>query len=718
MVRRSTGSSTPGRAWLAWGLAAFGLGSLLAAESLKIVFGLSVGEDIALFVPVLVGGGAMAFVGALIATRTDDPIGWILLAIPATTGVSLVAQAVYDHGAPDAAGYVPATYWLSQTPFFASLILLVAVFYLFPTGAIASRRWRWPWRVYVASGIVTIVGFAVQPYEVRDAGPVVTNPIGIEALGGMLDLVLAVAGLSLVVSSFLAFVSLGSRYRKGSADERQQLRWLFFVGALGAVLFLILIGSAIVSRDAQTGAAARVADIVMVLLVTDVVVGIPVATGIAIFKYRLYDVDVVISKTIVYGLLAVFIGAVYVAIVVGVSTLISIDVDSLALSIVATGVVALTFQPTRERVQRFANRVVYGRRSTPYEVLARFSDRVGNTYATEDVLPRTARVIAEGVNAERATIWLHLADELRPAAGWPSVDPGATAVRFAGDELPTIPGEHVAAIRYRGDLLGAVAVEKPRGEPVNPEEVKLVDDLAAQAGLVVSNVRLTADLEARLEVIARQAAELRASRQRIVAAQDEERRRLERNIHDGAQQHLVALAVKLRLARGFVHRDPDRARTMLEETAGQIDEALETLHALALGIYPPRLEEEGVAPALAARFASSDLPVRFHADGIGRYPLDAEAAVYFCVLEALQNAAKYAEARAIDVSFAERDGALTFDVVDDGVGFDPSAARNGTGVHGMRDRLAVLGGDVSLTSAPGRGTIVRGHVPLAEEVAV
>jgi signal transduction histidine kinase len=715
MFRMSTRSSPPGRAWLAWSLAAFGFGGLLAAEGLRIVFGLPLGEDMALFVPVVIGGGSMAFVGALIATRTDNAIGWILLAIPATTGVSLVAQALYDHGAPDAAGYAPATYWLSQTPFFASLILLVAAFYLFPTGAIASPRWRWPWSVYVTSGIVTIVGFAVQPYEVRDAGPVVTNPIGIGALGGVLDVVLAVAGLTLVVSSFLAFVSLGTRYHRGSADERQQLRWLFLVGAIGAVLFLVLIATAIVTGDARTGTAARVADIVMVLLVTDIVVGIPVATGIAIFRYRLYDVDVVISKTIVYGLLAVFIGAVYVAIVVGVSTLISIDVDSLALSIAATGVVALTFQSARDRVQRVANLVVYGRRSTPYEVLARFSDRVGNTYATEDVLPRTARVIAEGINAERATIWLHLADEFRPVAGWPSVDPGAAAVAFAGD-LRSLPGEHVAPIRYRGDLLGAIAVEKPRGEPVNPEEIKLVDDLAAQAGLVVSNVRLTADLEARLEVIARQAAELRASRQRIVAAQDEERRRLERNIHDGAQQHLVALAVKLRLARGLVDRDPERARAMLEETRGQVDEALETLHALALGIYPPRLEDEGVAAALAARFASSDLPVRFHADGIGRYPLDAEAAVYFCVLEALQNAAKYARARMIDVRFAERDGAVTFEVVDDGVGFDPAVAGDGTGVHGMQDRLAVLGGDVELTSVPGRGTTVRGQVPLASEI--
>ena len=197
-----------------------------------------------------------------------------------------------------------------------------------------------------------------------------------------------------------------------------------------------------------------------------------------------------------------------------------------------------------------------------------------------------------------------------------------------------------------------------------------------------------------------------------MAAQDEERRRLERNIHDGAQQHLVALAVKLRLARSAFTRDPERARAMVEEISGQVDDALDTLRALALGIYPPLLEEEGVAAALVARYATSDLPVRFQADGIGRYSLDTEAAVYFCVLEALQNAAKYAGADSIHVAFSEGDGSLRFVVRDDGAGFDATASDHGSGLDGMRDRLAVLGGDVAISSTPGRGTAVSGRVPL------
>src|SRR5206468_10316670 len=250
----------------------------------------------------------------------------------------------------------------------------------------------------------------------------------------------------------------------------------------------------------------------------------------------------------------------------------------------------------------------------------------------------------------------------------------------------------VAPVRHQGELLGAIGVTKPANEPLAPAEAELLDRLAEQAGLVLANARLTADLEARLAQIARQAADLRASRQRIVVAQDEERRRLERNIHDGAQQHLVALAVKLRLAKTALQKDPELGRRMLEEIQGEVDAALDTLRSLALGIYPPLLEDQGIAAALAAQYLRSGLPVRMEADGLGRYPIELEAAVYFCTLEALQNAAKYANATQITIAFLVRNDALEFTVADDGVGFDPAAGGNGTGVPGMRDRISVSGG--------------------------
>ena len=655
---------------------------------------------------------AAAAVGTLILVKTRNPIGWLFdLAAACVTVLSLTQAYLYlwDTSHPALPGAADAAI-VNKVAVFPAILALALVFLLFPTGRPPSRRWSLIGWELLASTVVLTVATLFQPgaTDTNHAGGL-ANPFAVPSLEALANAVGAIAGYGLFVGSIAAVVSLFVRFRRADGDERQQLRWLAAAGGLAVVGFLL---SGIVEL---THAPDWVGNIVWGIFLLSLAIGIPFAVTIAILKYHLYEIDVVISKTIVYALLAAFIGGVYVAIVVGVSALIPIGADSPLLSIAATGIVALTFQPARDRVQRFANRIVYGQRSTPYEVLTRFSDRIGNTYANDDVLPRTARVIAEGVNAERTTIWLHLADELRPSAGWPEIDPMASPVKLEDDTRPEVPGEHVAEIRYQGTLLGAISVDKRRGDPLNPGEVRLVDDLAAQAGLVVSNVRLTADLEARLDVITHQAAELRASRQRIVAAQDEERRRLERNIHDGAQQHLVALAVKLRLARGLLASDPEKARTMLQETAGQIDEALETLHALALGIYPPRLEADGVATALMARYETSDLPVTFHADGVGRYPLDTEAAVYFCVLEALQNAAKYARAGAIDVTFVQRDGVLAFEVVDDGAGFDTDAHVNGTGLHGMRDRLAVLGGDVALTSAPGRGTSIRGHVPLAVE---
>jgi len=226
---------------------------------------------------------------------------------------------------------------------------------------------------------------------------------------------------------------------------------------------------------------------------------------------------------------------------------------------------------------------------------------------------------------------------------------------------------------------------------------KLLSDLAAQAGLVLRNARLIE--------------EVRASRKRLVAAQDQERRRLERNLHDGAQQQLVALKVRLGLAMATVEKDPAGARSMLGDLEDAAQEALEELRDLARGIYPPLLADRGLPAALEAQARKSAVPVRVDPDGIGRYDQEAEAAVYFCCLEALQNVAKYAEASATSIRLWSEDGSLAFSVRDDGRGFDPEARRYGTGLQGMADRLAALGGSLEVSSAPGEGTTVSGRVP-------
>ena len=447
---------------------------------------------------------------------------------------------------------------------------------------------------------------------------------------------------------------------------------------------------------------------------------IPIALFAGILRFRLWDIDKVIHKTFLYAALAAFIGVVYIAVVVGVGAVLGGAAGSLPLSIIATAIVAVAFEPVRARLQRVANRLVYGERATPYEVLSHFSDRVAGVYSGEDILPRMAQILAEGTGARRADVWLVLGSELVRAASSPTDGKGRERLQLQDGHLPRLDAvDRAVPVRHQDELLGALTVTKGPGEQLSPVEDNLLADLASQAGLVLRNVRLTAELEARLEQISAQAEELRISRQRIVAAQDKERRRLERNIHDGAQQHLVALAVKLRLAKTLAGRDPRRAREVISQLRRQTEEALDTLRDLSRGIYPPLLSEHGLLWALEAQAAKSPIPMEIHGDGISRYSLESEAVVYFTCLEALQNAAKYSRASSVRLHLKQLGDELYFSVRDDGVGFDPDSVSRGAGLGNMADRVEAAGGRLEVHSEPGRGTAVTGYVPvrIAERVA-
>jgi signal transduction histidine kinase len=240
----------------------------------------------------------------------------------------------------------------------------------------------------------------------------------------------------------------------------------------------------------------------------------------------------------------------------------------------------------------------------------------------------------------------------------------------------------------------------PPSDPMSPSKDKLVSDLAAQAGMVLRNVRLVEDL--------------RTSRQRLVAAQDEERRRLERNIHDGAQQQLVALAVKARLAGQFAQRDPAKAVELLAQIEAETQTALEDLRDLARGIYPPLLADRGLVAAIEAQSRKSQLGVEVDAEDLGRFTADVEATVYFCTLEALQNVAKYAGATRAVMRVSLDDQSLLVSVEDDGRGFDPGATPRGTGLTNIADRLGALGGTMEIRSVPGEGTTITGRIPVAD----
>jgi signal transduction histidine kinase len=392
--------------------------------------------------------------------------------------------------------------------------------------------------------------------------------------------------------------------------------------------------------------------------------------------------------------------------------------------VAAAVAVALLFQPVRQRAQRVANRVVYGERASPYQVLADFAEDMAGQLDPGLALDRMAAVLAGATGAERVGVWIRVGSELRPQVTWPADGAGpagpADGAGPAAVPLPAafgngVPGgglpdlgtvSRAVAVRHSGELLGALTVLKPRTEPVSAAEDRLLAQLASQAGLVLRNARLTAELQATID-------DLRASRRRLVQAQDAERQRIERNLHDGAQQQLIALRIQLGLLDA-VAGDP----TGVREAAGQLRDglaaALDYLRDLARGIYPPLLADQGLTAALEAQARRAALPVAVAVDGVGRYPRETEAAVYFCVLEALQNTAKYAGASTASVALAASGGQLEFTVTDDGAGFDVATARDGTGLQGMADRLAAVGGTVAIESAPGQGTTVSGCLPAVE----
>ena len=636
-----------------------------------------------------------ATVGALLAwKRPANPIGWLLSATGLSYAVAFIGLLLLQF---------PRTRiwsnWLGWLWFFG-IGFVVFVLLLFPTGTLPSRRWRPVGWAAAAALAGWAIGSAFAPTIISAGSPALRNPIGVAGPAGHVFDVLAGAGAALIAATGLAaLVSLVFRYRRAGTVEREQLKWLVYAGGLIVAALLTeipiaqILGPSAASTNLQNGMSSGAIALV------------PVAIGIAIFRYHLYDIDIVINKTLVYGSLAVFITAVYVAIVVGVGSLAQHGArPSLGLSIAATAVVAVAFQPVRAWVQRLANRLVYGQRATPYQVLADFAERMAGAYAAEDLLPRMARILAEGTGATRADVWLKSADTFHDGAVWPPGAPPLPPARATQADVPAHPADRILPVRHQGDVLGALSVSKRPGESLTPTEDRLLTDLAEQVGLVLKNAGLREQLLARLE-------EIRASRQRLVAAQDSERRRIERNIHDGAQQQLVALAIKLSITESMIGTDTDGERELLAELRQDAAGAVEDLRDLARGIYPPLLASRGLAAALEAQARKAPVPTTVTADGIGRYPQDLEAAVYFCVLEALQNVVKYAGASRAEVRLTASGHDLRFEVSDDGAGFNPGSKGYGTGLQGMADRLHAHGGSLTVRSAPGAGTTISGRLP-------
>jgi signal transduction histidine kinase len=634
----------------------------------------------------------------LASRRPDNSISWVMLGIGATFGIDLfltsyadyaLAGGVGGHDLGALAAAVDGAMWVPIVVLPVTFLLL-----LFPDGHLPSPRWRIFARIMAGASTLIFLAIVFGPGKLENnAHPNLQNPLGQEWLRPATPFLFTLIAL-IPVGIVASLVSLVRRYRRSGGIERLQLRWLVTAAGTVAVLYSIALPIGVVSGWSSTTTPGWAEAIQTVAIASFGL--IPIAIGVSVLRYHLFDIDVVVNRALLFGVLAVFITAVYVSIVVGIGALVGSHSDPV-LSAAAAAIVALVFQPVRRRAQRLADRLVYGKRATPYEVLSEFSERLGNVYAADELLPRMARALADATGAVRADVWVHVGDELRPESTYPADAEPAAPMHGSADIVASVSDSTMLEpVRHQGELLGALSITKRPGESIRPAEEKLVRDLAAQGGLVMRNVRLIK--------------ELRASRQRLVAAQDEARRRLERNLHDGAQQQLVALSVQLRLLEQMVGRDADKERALAASLQVATTDAIDQLRDLARGIYPPLLADKGLVVALEAQARKTPVPTAVRSEGIGRYPQDTEAAVYFCVLEALNNVAKYSDATAAAVILTQSNGNLMFRVTDDGVGFDTDATGYGTGLQGMADRLDAIGGDLRIRSIVGEGTSVEGRV--------
>jgi len=415
---------------------------------------------------------------------------------------------------------------------------------------------------------------------------------------------------------------------------------------------------------------------------------------VAITRYRLYEIDVIISKSVTYLGLGSVITGLYAAVVIGPLLILGRsdgEGPGLLLPIVATAVVAVLFEPIRARMQRWANRLVYGDRATPHEVLSQVTSRLadGGGRSIDDV----ARLVAEGIGAELSVVWLDTEGKLDVVGQWPADDAAPEAVPESGELTASVE------VVSENERLGVLTITKSRNDPITPADRELLDHLAAGAGLSLRNIHLNRDLQAR-------AIDVRDSRRRLIAAQDSERHRLERDLHDGAQQQVVALKVKLGIAKTVAQReDADDIADRLIGLADETQNAVDALRAVAHGIYPPLLESEGLETALRAVERTSGLPVELHTHGLERYERPIEETAYFCVTETLQRA-RISGATSARVDVRGRNGDLM-------AAIDLGHLDTDIDLRAVTDRLHAAGGSLTIGDQPGDGHRVVTSLPIA-----
>jgi signal transduction histidine kinase len=712
-------------AWLAWSLCAVCVVLIVLALLLDFLTGEVLspgppGQRPGPALAILMGLLSLAFptVGALIASRLPaNPIGWIFCGMGLLYTAQRFTKAYADYALLENFAFPGGEYtaWFSTLVEFSVPILAgVFVMLLFPDGHLLSPRWRIVAWTAVLGAALNAFDDAFYPGYLFTHS-YVDNPFGVVGvIGGRITTyqfftASALVGEALLLTSSLAALfSLFVRLHRAWGDERQQLKWFLYAAVpAGVCLGFVLLSFVVVDftelvfitplvpfwEAANTSVTTSNIDLVIYSYFRSVgvfaLLVVPVFTYISILRYNLYDIDVVINRTLVYGALTACVVGIYVLAVVALGALFQAQ-GNLAISLSATGLVAVLFQPLRSRLQRGVNRMLYGERDDPYAVISRLGRRLEATLAPEAVLPTVVETIAQALKLPYAAILLKEGEGFRTAAAYGSP-------RGEPEALPLV---------YQREEIGRLMLS-PRapGEGFSHADRDLLEDLARQAEVAVHAVRLTTDLQ--------------HSRERLVATREEERRRLRRDLHDGLGAQLAGLNVQAGTLRRLIPRDPDAADDVLVELREELRSAIADIRRLVYDLRPPALDDLGLAEALrrlAERYGSEGEHLRVSVEtpeNVPYLPAAVEVAVYRITQEALTNIARHARARSSVVRLVVNED-VALEIVDDGVGI-PEERSAGVGLSSMHERASELGGSCVVQSVPMGGTQVLVRLPLPKE---
>jgi signal transduction histidine kinase len=671
---------------LAWSLAALAVLLMVAGLASDLV-AFAQGASQAWFPPhqwlSLLSVVTYALVGALVASRHPrNPVGWICCVVAVLTGLSLFAD---GYGLAGQSGRLSLplseyAHWLNSWIWVPATILPITfLLLLFPDGHLPSARWR-PIGWVAGLGIAAYaIGIALHPHTPTDLNPP-PNPFGIAGAGAALDLVVTVANMLVAVGAIGSVAALVIRFRRSRGTERAQLKWLAYAGVV-ALLGNILIYAWYLMRPGDPLAFELTIIGILVMLIA-----VALAAGIAILRHGLYDIDLVINHTLVYGALTVAVAGIYVLVVGGLGVLLQAQ-GNLGLSLVGVGLAAIAARPLHNRLQRAVNRLMYGERDDPYAVLSRLGQRLEATFAPEALLPTIVETVAQALKLPYVAITLKQDETFTTAAEYGQ----------AASELVRLP------LAYQGETVGQlVLAPRAPGEAFGPADRRLLDDLARQAGVAAHAVGLTNALQ--------------RSRERLVTAREEERRRLRRDLHDGLGSQLAALHLRAGTLRAALPPGQQAAEAGLLELQSEVHTAIGDIRRLVYALRPPALDELGLAGALrslAAQYSAADgLQVQVEApEQLPPLSAAVEAAVYRVAQEALANVVRHAHARTCEVTLTLAEG-LCLVIHDDGIGL-PAARQAGVGLRSMRERAEELGGTCTVESGTEGGARVVVHLPLA-----